>query len=222
MKDELGTRIKAYEAVSNPLLTPNSPLFIRVDGKAFHTFTKHCDRPFDFNLTSAMVEAAKMTAFYMQGFKLAYVQSDECTFCLTDYDRLETQGWFNYELNKIVSVTASMFTGYFNKYYDVTSDLAFFDARAFTVPIDDAPNVFVWRQKDWRRNSIQMLAQSVFSHNELQDRRNEDVIKMLSEAGHSWDDLALSYKYGTFIDRELREDYAYKNYYDIAKLIGVD
>lgn len=221
MHDELGTRIKKYEAVYDHKLTPNSCVFIRVDGKAFHTFTKHCSRPFDSHLTDAMIAAAKSTAKEMQGFKLAYHQSDEVTFMITDFDRFETQGWYNYELNKLVSITASLFTAHFNNWYKKSDSLAFFDARAFVVPFDDAPNVFVWRQKDWERNSIQMCGQDKFSYKELQGKNNKQVLEMLEEARSSWENLYPWNKYGTFIDKNFGFTCESLNYYQIAELIKV-
>lgn len=200
--DSLGDRIKRYEQVSNPLLTPRAPLFIRIDGKAFHTWTRHMNKPFDEGLISAMVLAAQDTAGQMQGFKLGYIQSDEATFVLTDYDTHQSQGWFGYELNKVVSVSASLFTGYFNHYLqNPTFDVAFFDARAFTVPAEDAPNVFIWRQQDWHRNSLQMLAREHFSHAELHGKKNADIHEMLHGRGVNWASLPARLKNGTFIHR---------------------
>lgn len=203
-KDALGTRIKLYEAVSNYNLLPNSPLFIRVDGKAFHTFARDACKPFDHHLIDSMVYATRLTAKEMQGFKLAYTQSDEATFMLTDYDTFETQGWFNYELNKVVSIAASAFTAHFNHYYHGTDNhpmqtQAMFDARAFNVPQEDAPNVFVWRQKDWMRNSVQMLARSLYSHKELERKNNLELLEMIKSKGSVWDELSNQLKYGTFV-----------------------
>ena len=104
----LGDRIKRYESVSHGVATARTPVLLRVDGRAFHTYTKGMERPFDSKLTDAMVAAAKTVAADMQGFKLAYIQSDEATFCITDYDSIETQGWFDYDLSKIVSISASL------------------------------------------------------------------------------------------------------------------
>jgi tRNA(His) 5'-end guanylyltransferase len=218
MRDTLGDRVKKYENVSNGNLTPRSPAFIRVDGKAFHTFTKGCDKPFDHRVIGSMLYATEQTADQMQGFKLAYTQSDEATFMITDTDTLETQGWFSYEINKLVSITASMFTYYFNREWDrhgVSGHRkeAFFDARAFTVPIDDAPNIFIWRQRDWERNSIQMIARSLFSHKELEGKKINELISMIEEqtgreieAGYSPMEL-----YGSFTNRDStwhqKEDY---------------
>ena len=221
MHDELGTRMKKYEAVYDHKLTPNSCVFIRVDGKAFHTFTEDCDKPFDYELIDTMVKSAWQTSKEMQGFKLAYTQSDEATFMLTDFDRHETQGWFNYELNKLVSITASLFTAHFNDLYPHNNSLALFDARAFVVPLDDAPNVFIWRQKDWERNAIQMMAQSIFSHGELQGKSNRKVKEMLEFAGNKFDQQPQSARFGTFIDRNETAICKSLDYYQIAELIKV-
>jgi len=197
MNDNLGDRIKRYEKVYDHKFTPRSHLFIRVDGKAFHSFTRGCEKPFDQKLIDSMVSAAEDTSKEMMGFKLAYVQSDECTFMLTDFDSLQTQGWFGYELNKIVSLSAAMFTAYFNKHYG--SNNALFDSRAFVVPIDDWQNVFIWRQRDWERNSIQMLARAHFSHKECNNKKIPDLHEMLHEKGINWAKYNDQLKNGTFI-----------------------
>lgn len=149
MGDALGDRIKRYEAVYSHTLTPRSPLLIRVDGRAFHTATRGCDKPFDRALINGMLKATVETARDMMGFKLAYVASDEATFLLTDYDDLQTQGWFGYELNKVVSLSASLFTVHFAGTHALPEKTATFDSRAFVVPVGDAPNVFIWRQPVW-------------------------------------------------------------------------
>ena len=204
--DSLGDRIKAYEAVSRPFLTPNMPVIIRVDGKAFHTWTKGMDKPFDHRLMDCMVKATRAVAKEMQGFKLAYTQSDEATFMISDTDSHEQQGWYGYNANKLVSITASMFTAYFNR--EVRwwgSDgwaPAFFDARAFSVPADDAPNVFLWRQRDWERNSVSMSAQYFFSHGQLQGKKTADMHEMMFKTfGFNWADLQPEEKNGTFVTR---------------------
>lgn len=217
--DSLGDRIKRYEATSNDNLLPRSPLFIRIDGKTFHSYTKrlNAQKPFDGELNRAMVHAARLTAKEMQGFKMAYIQSDEVTFMLTDYDTHETQGWFGYELNKVVSVSASVFTAHFNRLieqhsnYHYNKPLAYFDSRAFTVPRDDAPNVFLWRQRDWERNSVQMYARAFFSQKQIDGKKNNEILNMLRKEGHPWAQLPMVWRYGTFIwDNKLvygRADY---------------
>lgn len=218
MTDNLGDRVKRYESAYNHRLTPRTPVVIRVDGRAFHTYTKNMERPFDIAMTNRMINTAIQTSRDMQGFKLGYVQSDEATFLLTDDDDLGTQGWFAYELNKVVSLAASIFTMRFNLLNPMPH--ATFDARAFNVPPDDVPNVFVWRQRDWERNSLQMLARAHFSHKELEGKGRRDMHDMLHEKGVNWaTDLTSREKNGTFIlhDRSLNHDRA--DYYTISRWI---
>jgi tRNA(His) guanylyltransferase len=236
-KDSLGDRVKRYESVSKPLLMRRTPLFIRVDGKAFHTFTRGCKKPFDQDIIDCMVYATEMTAKNMQGFKLAYTQSDEATFMLMDNDTLETDAWFDYELNKIVSITASMFTAFFNeKWFELNaqSELdarhsvrqankrrlkAFFDARAFNVPEEDWPNVFIWRQRDWVRNSIQMVARSLYSQKQLEGKKTADLHELLYQKDVNWADLMPQYKNGTFVLWDGSKWHDFVGYEDCKKLI---
>lgn len=199
MADSLGDRIKRYERAYNLTLTPRTPLMIRVDGRAFHTYTKGMERPFDRVFMRRMLHATIETSREMQGFKLAYVQSDEATFLLTDFDDLGTQGWFGYELNKVISLAASIFTGHFNLFSERPAS---FDARAFNIPLDDAPNAFVWRQQDWERNSLQMLARHHFSHKQLRGKPHHEVHDMLHGVGVNWADLCPVEKNGTFVLRD--------------------
>lgn len=217
-RDNLGDRIKAYEGVSKHSLTRRTPVFVRVDGKAFHTFTRGCNKPYDQDIIDSMVYAAKMTSREMQGFELAYVQSDEATFMLWDFNELETQPWFGYEVNKLVSITASAFTAHFNYKYkelynrryitatpahlrveNISQKFGLFDARAFNVPYEDWPNVFIWRQRDWERNSIQMLARSLYSQAKLHAKSVDELKQLCRLQGKDWDKLNDELKYGTFI-----------------------
>ena len=111
-KDNLGTRMKTYEKASRMYLTRRMPLIIRLDGKAFHTLTKKLDKPYDKQFKNVMVETAKELVANIMGCKFAYVQSDEISLMLTDYDKLETCAWFDKQIQKIVSVSASMATAY--------------------------------------------------------------------------------------------------------------
>lgn len=222
MKTNIGERIKRYEQAYNHSLTPRSVLMIRVDGRAFHTYCRGRNRPFDDELIEGMATAARKTAREMQGFKLAYIQSDEATFMLTDFDTHETQGWFNYELNKIVSISASAFTAYFNQFMGV-DEVAMFDSRAFIVPVDDAPNVFVWRQRDWERNSLQMLARSHYSQPDLENKNTADLHELLFKEGVNWANLESKYKNGTFITKDfqtIHDKLSYETIYELA-LLGV-
>lgn len=234
--DSLGDRIKKYEQAYDFTLTPNSCVIIRVDGKAFHTYSKNwffrqqwirygedqLDKEvssFSDEMRMCMEAAMYATAHEMQGFKLAYQQSDECTFLLTDFDTHETQGWFGYRLNKLISVTASIFTANFNYGLDeVVPDLAFFDARAFVVPKEDVANVFVWRQKDWNRNSLQMLARTFYSHKECHKKNRFDLYEMCEKV-YSWENLEDWQKYGQWLDKNMDISYDYKDYDTVNELI---
>ena len=195
----LGDRIKRYESVTHNVATARTPVLLRVDGRAFHTYTKGMERPFDSKLTDAMVAAAKTVAEDMQGFKLAYIQSDEATFCITDYDSIETQGWFDYDLSKIVSISASLMSVAFNNYID-NGKMAVFDSRAFNVPASDVANAFLWRAKDWERNSLQMYCRAHFSHKQLHGKKRADMHEMLHGKGLNWaTDLEPRERNGTFL-----------------------
>lgn len=196
--DTLGDRIKRYEAASATSLIPRTPVMIRVDGRAFHTFTRGCERPFDARVVDSMVEAARYTAADMAGFRIGYVQSDEATFLIDDLASLQSQPWFGNKAHKLVSLSASLFTAAFNRAWP-GDEMATFDARAFSIPREDAPNAFIWRQRDWERNSLQMLARAHFSHRELAGRKHPEVHEMLHHAGVNWAHLDPQLKNGTFI-----------------------
>ena len=115
--DDLGTRMKEYEKRNQYYLQKRTPAAIRVDGRSFHTFTKGFKRPFDDILMKSMQETAKYMCENIQGAKFAYVQSDEITIILVDYDTLETDCWFNYRTDKLCSISASMATMVFNRVF---------------------------------------------------------------------------------------------------------
>ena len=112
---DLANRMKEYEKRNQYYLQKRTPVAIRVDGRSFHTFTKGFKRPFDDILMKSMQETAKYMCENIQGAKFAYVQSDEITIILVDYDTLETDCWFNYRTDKLCSISASMATMAFNR-----------------------------------------------------------------------------------------------------------
>lgn len=120
--DSLGDRMKGYEGVSRNFLTRRVPAIIRLDGKAFHTFTKGMEKPFDLVLTQAMQETMKHLCENIQGCVLGYTQSDEITLVLTDYATIQTDAWFGYNIQKMCSVSASMATMAFNREFEETID----------------------------------------------------------------------------------------------------
>ena len=117
--DDLGTRMKEfYEQVPKTRLVRRMPVTIRIDGKAFHTFTKGFRKPFDDILIKTMQETTKYLCENIQGCVLGYTQSDEITLILVDYQKLTSSAWFDYEVQKLCSISASMATMAFNKFFE--------------------------------------------------------------------------------------------------------
>lgn len=114
----LGERMKGYEAVSKTILVRRVPVIIRLDGKAFHTFTKGLQKPFNAIMSYAMQETMHSLCKEIQGCVFGYTQSDEITLVLADYFKLDTSPWFDYEVQKMCSVAASMATIFFNRYFE--------------------------------------------------------------------------------------------------------
>lgn len=235
-KDSLGERMKTYyEAIPKTRLMRRTPVAIRIDGRAFHTFTKGFQKPFDEVLGNAMVRTMEYLCQNIQGAKLGYTQSDEITILLTDYDTLETDAWFDYEVQKICSIAASMATLAFNtffknevdkfyynhcsrkdplfeKHYQTYRDAqykgAMFDARCFNIPKEEACNLVYWRQLDATRNSIQMVGQANFSHNELQCLSCSMIQdKLFAERGINWNSFETRWKRGVAWTKETGIDW---------------
>lgn len=221
-KDSLGDRMKEfYENRSKLYLPRRVPVIIRLDGKAFHTFTKGFKRPYDEILHNTMNSTMKYLCENIQGCKLGYTQSDEITLLLTDYDTITTDAWFGYGMQKVCSVAASMATLAFNRFFrenfnEALSNLgspidsdpylstlykkldcAMFDARCFSIPKDEVTNCFIWRQQDATRNAIQMLGQCNFSHKELHGKSCNDIQDMLMlEKNINFNDMPVEFKRG--------------------------
>lgn len=212
MTNTLASRMKEYESVSQTRLARRVPVIIRVDGKAFHTLTKGMTRPFDPTLMDCMETAAVALCEKIQGAAFAYVQSDEISILLTDWDRYDTESWFDYRVQKVASVAASIATAYFNIRFQQMfagtgheRKIAMFDARVANYPRHEVVNYFVWRQLDWVRNSVHMVGRAHFSAKRLHKQHSGKVREMLIEAGVSWDDLAAHLRLGTIICRQPRE-----------------
>jgi len=227
MNDALGDRMKQnYENRSKTFLTRRMPVIIRIDGKAFHTFTRGFKEPYDEILRDSMNQTMKHLCESIQGCKFGYAQSDEISLLLTDYDKLETDAWFNYSVQKLCSVSASIATAAFNKHFlsnyntyrdkevyrpNVTEEVmnyldilhrrlftALFDARCFNIPKEEVTNCFIWRQQDATRNAIQTLGQCYFSNKELDEKSCNEIQDMLmTRKGVNFNDMPTDYKRGT-------------------------
>lgn len=230
-KNTLGTRMKEYEAVSKNHLMRRTPVIIRLDGKAFHTFTRGLDKPFDSDFVTMMQQTMLHLCENIQGCVLGYTQSDEITLVLVDYQNRDSCAWFDNQVQKIASIGASMATLYFNRELsemlrDLEEDLvaanyslpqahmyetnskkydkwydkeyrALFDSRVFNLPQYEVINNLIWRQQDATRNSINSVAQSLFSHKELQGISSKDLQnKMLIERDVNWNDYPTHLKRG--------------------------
>lgn len=228
MKNAINDRMKTYyENRTKSWLPRRTHTIIRIDGKAFKTYTNGLAQPFD----DGLMEDMDLTACYLckgiQGAKFAFVQSDEISVLVTDFDKHTTDMWFDGEIQKIVSVAASMATAKFNQlrllramnlYEDGRNfvndfkdqkniknnpfKVAEFDARAFTIPSDyEVENYFIGRQKDATRNSISSVARSLYSHNEVDNKNSDQKQELIFQKGINWNDYAPKYKRGRIIQK---------------------
>lgn len=223
--DSLGDRMKGYENEYRLYLERKIPVIIRIDGKAFHTFTKGMRKPFDKILINSMQETMKVLCENIQGCVFGYTQSDEITLVLTDYEKDTTDAWFGNNIQKMASVSASIATVNFNKYFrhefsrycgdnlgePITDDekayrlnlymkfeTAMFDSRVFSMPKDEVCNCLIWRQQDAIRNSIEAVGQANFSHKQLNCKTCNDIQEMLvREKGINWNDFPDECKRGS-------------------------
>lgn len=215
MQDALGDRMKSfYEDRARVYLSRRAYTVIRIDGKAFHTYTRGLKRPFDEELIEDMNETTRFLCENVQGVKLGYVQSDEISLILTDFDKLTTSAWFDGNVQKMASIAASMATAKFNqlrslrlannKFVETLSveeiknfKLAYFDARVFTIPSrEETINYLIWRQQDATRNSISSVAQSLYSHKELNGKSSDQMQEMIFQKGQNWNDYPAGQKRG--------------------------
>lgn len=228
----LADRMKNYENVTRNYLVCRTPVVIRLDGKAFHTFTRGFRKPFDPILTKTMQRTMKYLCENIEGCVLGYTQSDEITLILCDYRKLNTNAWFDNNIQKIVSVSASMATFAFNrcfadefaefanqlevedsqtfsricKCYDTAIERgALFDSRVFNLPKEEVNNCLVWRQQDAVRNSIQAVAQFNFSEKQLYGNNCNRLREMLLEKDIIWEDFDTELKRGSCCIKQRKE-----------------
>lgn len=221
--------MKGYEAVSKTRLMKRVPVALRLDGCAFHSFSRGFDKPFDEMLSKAMQQTMLTLCEKIQGVVFGYTQSDEITLIMEDYHDVNINPWFDYEVQKMCSVAASIATLAFNRAFEdiwikeMTSKVvndgnldlakhhkleeayrkstqkgAYFDCRAFNVPVNDCANMVIWRQKDAERNSVQMLGQHYYSHKQLQGVTCNQIQDMLfKDHGVNWNNVPTKFKRGS-------------------------
>jgi len=191
---KLGPRMKEYESVTKSILMNKTPAILRIDGKAFHTWTKGMKLPFDERMVVLMGHTMKTLVNEIQGAVFAYAQSDEISILLRNYDSVDTESWFGGKIQKMVSVAASIATASFNDHivrcYPTDGfKLAYFDARISNIPHFEVCNYFIWRQQDAIRNSIRSLGHAVLGHKKIQGVNNTSVMNMMKDRGVDWYDL---------------------------------
>ena len=210
-----------YEDRFRTSLPRRTNIIIRIDGKAFHSYTKGLQRPYDMPLMEDMDATTKYLCENIQGAKMGYVQSDEISILITDYDDLSTHAWYDNNLQKMCSISASMATTKFNQARTLRAldkhnlegkdpyaalsklKLAMFDSRVFIIPeAEEVVNYFAWRQQDATRNSISMAAQSMFSHKQLQGKSSNEMQEMMfTLKGVNWNEYPTRFKRGSAIVR---------------------
>lgn len=220
---KLDERMKKYEYVTRHYLMCRTPVIVRIDGKAFHTFTKGMKKPFDHIFMESMQDTMKYLCENVQGCVLGYCQSDEISLLLIDYDTLETSAWFDNNISKIISITSSLASVYFNQQFYINlvdyrvknyksknrdveyenrllaniSSLPVFDSRAFNLSKEEVNNYFVWRQQDAIKNAIQMVGRAYFTHKELENKNGKAIVDMLDSIGVNYHSYSMSEKRGT-------------------------
>lgn len=237
--ETLADKMRKFESVSSVKLEVKTPVLIRLDGKAFHTYTKGFNKPFDKDLSEVMQYVAMQLANEVQNIKFIYSQSDEISLLLTDWDNPNTDTWYGNRVQKLVSVSASYASVMFNqkvsqlvskywklmmsrdipyeeeKTYNDRYDLlkskkysALFDGRAFNLPVEEVCNYFIWRYNDAKRNAIQALAQSQFSHKELNGVKTTEMIQMVKDkSGIDYNELSTVQKTGFAIYKDEEDNW---------------
>ncbi len=218
-KDALGDRMKRYENVTRFTLPRRTYTIMRVDGRAFHSWTKGLDKPYDLNFMRCMDRAALALCEQIAGAQFAYVQSDEISVLVVDFLDINTEPWFDGSIQKFTSVGSSIATMAFNRmvmnmmeHPTSSSGLlrkiggkepnAVFDARVFTIPdLIEVENYFVWRQQDAERNSVMMLARAYASHKQLAGKNRVAQHEIIHKAGDNWAKHPVAFKHGRMIRR---------------------
>jgi len=213
-KDSLGDRMKGYERRETDRRFMNfAPVIARMDGRGFSKWTKGLERPYDKELSAAMVAVTRRLV-EETGARIGYTQSDEITLVLLVDDIKQTM-MFDGKTQKLCSVLASMTTALF-----ITECLSrtgteiaaramqapHFDARVFQVPTQtEAANAVLWREKDACKNAVSMAARSFYPHSELQGKGASEMQEMIFEKGMNFNDYPASFKRGTFLQARTRE-----------------
>ena len=203
MKDELGRRMKRdYEDALRLMLPRRTYVVVRIDGRAFHKFTEGLPRPYCRPLADALDSAALHLCREMIGCRLGYGQSDEYSFLLSDCGGPDEPLWFDGNLQKIVSVSASIFTAAFQRAFG-GEKLATFDARVMVIAQRrEVEQYLLWRQLDASANSLNMLASAFYTHQELVGKSNAEKHELLRVKGVNWAMEPADFKRGRMVRQD--------------------
>lgn len=207
LHDEFGDRMKAYEAVETARrLDVHLPIYARIDGRHFSSFTRGMERPFDVAMTGAMIETCRQLVQETHA-RIGYTQSDEISLIwLADSDKSDV--FFSGKVQKMVSVLASMSAAVFARVCPSGYEhkLPHFDARVFQLPTKtEGANAILWRAMDARKNAIQMVAQAHFSPKQLHGKDQAAMLGMLAAIDVEFEDFPASFKRGSYLRRVARE-----------------
>ncbi len=203
--ENLGDRMKFYEQHTMVDLMPGLPVIARLDGKAFHSFTRGLDRPFDVSFNKLMTETTKYLVDETVA-RIGYTQSDEITL-IWEANGPKSQIFMDGRVFKMQSILAAMASVFFNRKLNEylpskSGQMPIFDCRVWNVPSrEEAVNVLIWREQDATRNSISMAAQSVHSHKQLHKKSSNEMQEMLFEKGINWNEYPSSFKRGVYVQR---------------------
>jgi tRNA(His) guanylyltransferase len=209
-KDPIMSRMKSnYEERQRHYLTRRIPVILRLDGKCMSGYTRPLKNRFDPNFIKVMNLTAIKLCEEIPGAQLAFLQSDEITILLHDYKKLNSEAWFDYCQNKVESVSAAITAVEFTLnswmiWQKDTNSLdkfscikpATFDSRSHNIPEAEVCNNFLARQLDATKNSINSLAQSLYSHKELQGKSSNEMQELCFQKRHNWNDLPISWRRG--------------------------
>lgn len=201
---DLGDRMKRHEATYRAVLPRRTYTLLRLDGRAFHSYLRGCQRPFDEQFMADMDAVAEALCNEITGARFAYTQSDEISILVTDFAAIGTEPWFGGVVAKQLTVSASLATAVLN---ERRPGRALFDARLFTLadPVEVA-NYFIWRQRDAVRNSISMAAQAKFSPKRLHGVSSGQMQELLfTEHGINWNAYPDGCKRGRVAQRRTGE-----------------
>jgi len=181
------------------------PLLARLDGRAFHTFTRDLRRPYEPGMSTAMIETTRYLVHEMTAL-IGYTQSDEITLAWYEPSQSLSDYAFDGRFQRFASVLAGMASARFCQLVvehlpAKVRETPHFDCRVWQVPaLQDAADVFVWREDDATKNSITMAAGALLGPRARRQALGHKQ-DMLWQKGVNWNDFPSFFKRGTYLQR---------------------